>query len=131
MSAPVPRELLLVMAESDNGNVLVTFDLGEPWGLDVPAEWFTYGLAVTGADGVLLKHFGVRISPTETKAFVFDFPSTTQANYSASHVQGRGTSLVVRFTDATLGAGAEGSFTGFATVEGEDVAIDVPAQLLP
>lgn len=130
MSPRIPRELLAVHVSVDGGTITATFTLGEPFELEQPAEWYTYGLALTGADGALVKHFGVRFSPTETKAYIFEFQSATQANYDATHVDDRGASLVVRFPDSSLGVDAIGSVTGFATVEGEDVAADVPVQLL-
>ncbi|PPG40996.1 hypothetical protein [Rathayibacter sp. AY2B5] len=77
-----------------------------------------------------MKHFGVRLSEQETKAFVFEFESATQANYDVTHVTDRGASLVARFPDSSLGVDAIGTVTGFATIEGEDVAAGVPAQLL-
>jgi len=130
MTAPVPRELLNVLVDVDPAGVTATFDLGGPFDLDVPADWFTYGLEVVATDTGQLRHFGVRISPTETKAFVFDFESATQANYDASHITDRGTSIVARFPDASLHADTVRSLKGFGTIEGEDVSAEVPAQLL-
>jgi hypothetical protein len=130
MSTPEPRELLLVLVEADSDTITATFDLGAPLPHDAPTEWFTYGLTLMGSEGGPVKQFGVRFSPTETKAFIFDFASTTQANYEASHVDDRGSSVVVRFVDAALGVDSIGSLSGFGTVEGKDVAVDVPVQLL-
>lgn len=70
------------------------------------------------------------VLPTETKAFIFEFESATQANYDAAFVDDRGSSVVVKFVDAALGVDSIGSLTGFATVEGEDVSIGVPVQIL-
>lgn len=130
MTVSAPRELLNVLVGVDADSVTATFDLGEPFDLDVPADWFTYVLEVIAAASGQLRHFGVRISPTETKAFVFDFESGTQANYDASHVTDRGTSVVVRFTDASLHVDDVRSLKAVGTIEGEDVSVDVPAQIL-
>ncbi|PPH95176.1 hypothetical protein C5C95_16935 [Rathayibacter sp. AY1B7] len=130
MSIPTPRELLAVHVAVDPSGITATFTLGDPIGPGQPAEWFTYGIELTGADGALVKHFGVRLSDKETKAFVFEFESATQANYDATHVTDRGASLVARFPDSSLGVGTIRSVTGFATIEGEDVAAGVPVQLL-
>jgi hypothetical protein len=77
-----------------------------------------------------VKHFGVRPSEQETKAFAFEFESATQANYDATHVTDRGASLVARFLDSSLGVDAIGAVTEFTTIDGEDVAADVTVQLL-
>jgi hypothetical protein len=77
-----------------------------------------------------LKHFAVRFSPTETAAFIFDFSSATQANYDSSHVEDAGSSVVVRFPDSSLGTDTIGSVTAFGTVNGQDVSVAVPVQLL-
>jgi hypothetical protein len=130
MTTLAPRELVLALVELEDGGVTITFDLGEPFDLDVPADWFTYVLEVSAGKGRLVKHFGVRFSPTETKAFVFDFPSTTQANYDGAHIDNRGTSIVARFPDSTLSVDADGLFSAFGTVEGDDTSVDVPVQLL-
>jgi len=130
MRTPTPRELLAVHVAVDCSGITATFTLGDPIAMREPAEWFTYGLELTGADGALVKHFGVRLSTAGTKAFVFEFESATQANYDASHIEDRGASLVARFPDSSLGVDAIGTATGFATIEGEDVAAGVPVQLL-
>lgn len=72
----------------------------------------------------------MRFSPTETKAFIFDFESATLANYDAAYVDDRGSSVVVEFVDAALGVDSIGSLIGFGTVEGQDISVDVPVQLL-
>lgn len=131
MSAPVPRELLNVLVDVNQaGTITATSDLGDPFPLDLPAEWFTYGVALTDDRGALTKHFVARFSPTETKAFVYEFSNNTQANYDASHVQDHGTSVVASFPDASLGTGRLTSAAGFGTVEGEDVSADIPVQVL-
>ncbi|MBO0984916.1 hypothetical protein [Rathayibacter sp. SD072] len=129
MSTPTPRELIAVHVAVDAAGITATFTLGDPLELPQPAEWFTYGIELTGADSATVKHFGVRISEQETKAFVFEFQSATQANYDATHVTDRGASLVARFPDSSLGVDLIGS-VGFATIEGEDIAAGVPVQLL-
>lgn len=96
---------------------------GGAFDLDVPADWFTYGLEVVAADTGQLRHFGVRFSATEAKAF----ESATQANYDASHVTDRGTSIVARFPDTSLHVDAVRSLKGFGTIEGEVVSAEVPA----
>ncbi|PPG90875.1 hypothetical protein C5C39_09755 [Rathayibacter sp. AY1F3] len=130
MSTPTPRELLAVHVATDPSGITATFTLGDPLELPQPAGWFTYGIELTGADGATVKHFGIRLSQAETKAFVFEFESATQANYDATHVTDRGASLVARFPDSSLGVDAIGSVTGFATIEGEGVATGVTVQLL-
>lgn len=130
VTIPAPRELVLALVEIEHGGVAITFDLGDPFDLDVAADWVTYGLEVTAGQGTLVKHFGVRFSPAETKAFVFDFPSTTQANYDSTHVENRGTSVVARLPDSTLATDADGLLSAFRTIEGDDTSVDVPVQLL-
>ncbi|PWJ61006.1 hypothetical protein B0H03_12112 [Rathayibacter iranicus NCPPB 2253 = VKM Ac-1602] len=46
MSPPTPRELLAVHVAADPSGIVATFTLGAP---RQPAEWFTYGIEVTGA----------------------------------------------------------------------------------
>jgi hypothetical protein len=130
MRTPTPRELLAVHVAVSPTGITATFTLGDSLELPQPTEWFTYGIELTGADGATVKHFGVRLSEDETKALVFEFESSIQANYDATDVTDLGASLVARSPDSSLGADAIGSVTGFATVEGEDVAAGVPIQLL-
>lgn len=87
-------------------------------------------MKVGSAEAGQVQHFAARFSPTETKAFVFDFESSTQANYDSSHVRDRETSVVVRFPDVSFHPATVTLLEGFGTVEGEDVSADVPAQLL-
>ncbi|PPF13689.1 hypothetical protein C5C41_16505 [Rathayibacter sp. AY1E9] len=130
MSTPTPRELLAVHVATDPSGITATFTLGDPLELPQSVGWLTYAIELTGADGATAKHFGVRLSEQETKAFVFEFESATQANYDATHVTDRGASLVARVPDSSLGVDAIGTVTGFATIEGEDVAAGVAVQLL-
>ncbi|MBF4632729.1 hypothetical protein ITJ42_16030, partial [Clavibacter michiganensis subsp. phaseoli] len=125
-----PRELLAVLVDVDERSVAATFHLGDPIEKGAGAESFTYGLAVAGRDGGATKHFAVRLSGDQRSAFVFDFNSNTQANYNGSHVDVHDTSIVVRFPDATLGLHWSGSLTGFSTVEGDDVTVEAPVQVL-
>jgi hypothetical protein len=97
MSIPTPRELLAVLVHTDTRGITATFHLGEEFDPSVGAEWFTYGLAVSGSDRATTKHFIARLSPTERKALVFDFESSTQANYHASHVDVHETSVIAGF----------------------------------
>lgn len=94
------------------------------------AEWFIYGIVFVDQSGARVEHFAVRFEQARTAAYIADFPSATQANYDASHVDDKGTSVVVRFPDSSLGTDAVKSITGFGTVNGEDVSVDVPVQLL-
>ncbi|MDO4070357.1 hypothetical protein QKG08_14985 [Clavibacter michiganensis] len=130
MNTPAPRELLAVLVDVDECSVAATFHLGERIELGAGAEWFTYGLAVAGRDGGATKHFAVRVSGDQRSAFVFDFASNTQANYDGSHVDVHETSVVARFPDATLGLNWAGSLTGFSTIEGDDVTVEAPVQVL-
>lgn len=131
MTTPTrPRELVNVLVDVDANGIVATFDLGDAFPAEPVAEWFTYGIALGDDSGALVKHFAVRFSPTQTAAFIFDFASSTQANYDASHVDDKGTSVVVRFPDSSLGTDAVESITGFGTANGEDVSVDVPVQLL-
>ncbi len=130
MSTPAPRELLAVLVDVDQRSVATTFPLGDRIELGAGAVWFTYGLAIAGRDGSATKHFAVRLSGDQRSAFVFDFDSNTQANYDGSHVDVYDTSVVARFPDTTLGLNWAGSLTGFGTVEGDDVTVDAPVQVL-
>jgi len=124
-----PQELLAVHVAPFKTSVSVTFDLGDPY-LTGPAQWGAYVLAVRSPDGQNRQDFGVRISKTETKAFIFDFDSATQANYDASRVTITPTSISVDFNDATLDRREPRLLTGFSTVEGENVVTNAPVQLL-
>lgn len=130
MPSITPRELINVLVAVEHEGVVATFDLDDPFPALPAAEWFTYGIAVRDDKGALLKHFGVRFSPTQTAAFVFDFPSATQANYDASHIEDGGSGIVVRFPDSSLGLVDAGSVSGFGTVNGTDVSDNVPVQVL-
>ncbi|MBF4622605.1 hypothetical protein [Clavibacter sp. VKM Ac-2542] len=130
MSTPSPRELLAVLVDVDERGVAATFHLGERIELSDGAEWFTYGLAVAGRDGGASKHFAVRLSSDQRSAFVFDFSSNTQANYDGSQVDVLETSVVARFPDASLGLNWAGSLAGFSTIEGDDVTVEAPVQVL-
>jgi len=130
VSTREPRELLAVLVEGDERTVAATVHLGDLIEKGAGAEWFTYGLAVTGRDGGATKHFAVRFSGDQRSAFVFDFDSNTQANYDGSNVDVHETSTVARFPDATLGLNWAGSLSGFSTVEGDDVTVEAPVQVL-
>ncbi|MGA1813095.1 hypothetical protein VH571_11985 [Frondihabitans sp. 4ASC-45] len=130
MSALTPRELVNVLVDVDANGIVATFDLGDPFPAEPVAERFIYGIALVDQSGALVKHFAVRFDHTKAAAYVHDFASATQANYDASHVDDKGTSIVVRFPDSSLGTDAVKSITGFSTVNGEDVSVDVPVQLL-
>jgi hypothetical protein len=129
-STPSPRELLAVLVDVDERGIAATFHLGDRIVLCAGAEWFTYGLAVAGRDGGATKHFAVRLSGDQRSAFVFDFESSTQPNYDGSHVDVHETSIVARFPDATLGLNWAGSLSGFSTIEGDDVTVEAPVQVL-
>ncbi|MFB9285774.1 hypothetical protein ACFPRL_34710 [Pseudoclavibacter helvolus] len=124
-----PRELLAVLVAPDKDSVSVTFDLGDPF-LTGPAEWGTYVLSVQTPDGQNRQHLGVRLSKSETKAFVFDFDSATQANYDASRITITASSISVDFNDTTLDHREPRLLTGFSTIEGNDAVTDAPVQLL-
>jgi hypothetical protein len=127
MTNPTPRELVNVLVEVDaNGTTIATFDLGDPFPSEPVAESFIYDIALVDESGALVKHFAARFSPTQTAAYIFDFASATQANYDSSHVEDAGSSVVVRFPDSSLGTNTLKSITGFGTVNGEDVSVDVP-----
>lgn len=131
MSAPAtPRELVSVLVDVDERSVTVTFDLGDPYDVDVAPDYFMYGLVLVGDAGRVARRFGVKFGPDKTTAHIFDVASTTQSNYDASHVTDRGSSVVVHYVDAPLGVEVIDSVLGFASVEGEDVAVDVPGQIL-
>jgi hypothetical protein len=130
MSTPSPRELLAVLVDVDERGIAATFHLGEPIKQGAGAEWFTYGLAVAGRYGGTSKHFAVRLAGDQRSAFVFDFESSTQANYDGSHVDVHERSVVARFPDASLGLNWAGSLTGFSTIEGDDVTVEAPVQVL-
>jgi hypothetical protein len=130
MTTPKPRELLAVFVDVDERSVAATFHLGDLIEKGAEAEWFTYGLAVAGRDGGATKHFAVRLSGEQRTSFVFDFDSNTQANYDGSHVDVHETSIVARFPDATLGLNWAGSLSGFSTIEGDDVTVEAPVQVL-
>jgi hypothetical protein len=130
MTNLTPRELVNVLVEVDANGIVATFDLGDPFPAELVAEWFTYGIVLVGESGGVVKRFAVRFDQKKAAAYVEDFASATQANYDASHVDDKGTSVVVRFPDSSLGTDAVKSITGFGTVNGEDVSVDVPVQLL-
>lgn len=124
-----PQELLAVLVAPSKTRVAVTFDLGDPY-MTGPAQWGTYVLAVRSPKGQNRQDLGVRISKTETKAYIFDFDSATQANYDASRVTITPTSISLDFNDATLDRREPRLLTGFSTIEGEDIITNAPVQLL-
>ena len=130
MNASVPRELLTVLVDVGTDSVTATFGLGDAYDLDVAPDYFSYGFATVEHDGTPVKRFGVKFGPDKTTAHIYDMTNNTQANYDASHVTDRGTSVVVHFRDASLDTTTVTPLTGFASVEGKDVAIDVPVQVL-
>jgi hypothetical protein len=130
MNSPAPRELLAVLVDVDENGIAATFDLGERIELGSGAEWFTYGLAVAGRDGGAATHFAVRLSGDERRAFVFDFDNNTQTDHDGSHVDVHETSIVARFPAAFLRLDLARSLSGFSTVEGDDVTVEAPVQVL-
>lgn len=127
MNALVPREILIVLVEVGADGVTATFDLGDAYELDVAPDYFSYGFATVEHDGTPVKRFGVKFGPDKTTAHIYDMTNNTQANYNASHVTDRGTSVVVHFRDASLDTTTVAPVTGFALVEG--VAVDVSVQV--
>lgn len=130
MSTLTPRELVNVLVEVDANGIVTTFDLGDPYPAEPVAEWFTYGIVLVGESGGVVKRFAVRFEQAKAAAYIADSPSATQANYDASHVDDKGTSVVVRSPDSSLGTDVVKSITGYGIVNGEDVSADVPVQLL-
>jgi hypothetical protein len=61
---------------------------------------------------------------------VFNFTSNTQANYDGPHIDVHEMSVFARFPDASLGLEWNKSLTGFSTVEGDDVTVEAPVQVL-
>lgn len=130
MTNLTPRELVNVLVEVDANGIVATFDLGDPFPAEPVPEWFTYGIVLVGESGGVVKRFAVRFEQAKTAAYIADSPSATQANYDASHVDDKGTSVVVRFPDSSLGTDVVKSITGYGMVNGQDVSADVPVQLL-
>ncbi|RII95656.1 hypothetical protein DZF95_00250 [Clavibacter michiganensis] len=130
MSTPSPRELLAVLVDVDERGIATTFHLGDLIEHGNGAESFTYGLAVASWGGGTAKHFAVRLSGNQRHAFSFDFKNSTHTNYDRSHVDVYETSVVARFPDASLGLNWAGSLTGFSTIDGDDVTVEAPVQVL-
>lgn len=123
----LPHQVTSVLVEEDNGNVTVTWGLGEVAASQY--EYFGYAVHYYGPDGNGGKRFGVRFQEKAT-AYVWDHASSTQANYAADSVTATAESIVVRYRDADLGLKEIGMIAAFSHVDGHDQQVDLPVSLL-
>lgn len=123
----LPRAVTSVLVEEADGVVIVTWDLGEV--LAESAEYFGYGVDYYGLDGNGGKRFGVRFG-SEVTAHVFDWASSTQANYDADCVTVEPDSIVVRYRDAGIDLERVGTIKAFSHVNGADAQTELPVVLL-
>lgn len=126
-AALTPRHLTSVVMEEGDGHVIVTFGLGAEL---TAGEYFGYAVDCYGTDGNGGKRFGVRLSPTEVKAYVFDWQSATQANYEADSVQITDDTIVATYRDASIGLDQVGTIKAFSHMGSDDADTDVPVTLL-
>lgn len=125
--ALAPRHLTSVVMEEGDGQVIVTFGLGDELTAN---EYFGYAVDYYGVDGNGGKRFGVRLSPTEVKAYVFDWASATQANYEADAVQIGDDAIVATYRDASIGLDQVGTIKAFSHMGSDDADTDIPVTLL-
>jgi hypothetical protein len=122
------HELVKALVEVDADLITVTFALGDP--ADRPVEWATYGADIYGPDGNGGKRFGVWLSDDKTSAHIFDFSSATQSNYDGSFVEVSGSSIVVRYRDASLGVPLGGTGRAYFAINGQDVNTNMPVTVI-
>ncbi|WP_148067729.1 hypothetical protein [Curtobacterium sp. PhB172] len=125
--ALTPRHLTSVVMEEGDGQVIVTFGLGTEL---TASEYFGYAVDYYGTDGNGGKRFGVRLSPTEVKAYVFDWEPATQANYAADTVHVTDEAIVATYRDASIGVDEVGTIKAFSHMGSDDADTDVPVTLL-
>ncbi|WP_123939234.1 hypothetical protein [Curtobacterium sp. PhB137] len=125
--ALTPRHLTSVVMEEGDGQVIVTFGLGAEL---TAGEYFGYAVDYYGTDGNGGKRFGVRLSPTEVKAYVFDWESATQANYAADTVHVTDEAIVATYRDASIGVDEVGTIKAFSHMGSDDADTDVAVTLL-
>lgn len=113
--------------EETDGVVTVTWGLGEP--ASGPVEYFGYAVNYHGPDGNGGKRFGVRFHEKVT-AYVFDYVSATQANYTDHAVEIGDDRIVVTYNDATIGMPEIGTIAAFSHSSDEELQLDLPVALL-
>ncbi|WP_426183480.1 hypothetical protein [Microbacterium sp. TWP3-1-2b2] len=123
----LPRFVTSVLIEERDGSVTVTWGLGEVIPGDV--EYFGYGVDYHGVDGNGGKRYGVRFHETAS-AHVFEWASSTQANYDATNVRPLESGLVVFYPDASIGLDDVGALHAFSHLNGQDVQTDFPVTLI-
>jgi len=128
MSSLLPRIVTSVLVEEGDGWVAVTWGLGDPAGVG-PIEYFGYGVDYYGPDGNGGKRFGVRFHETAS-AHIFDWTSSTQANYESDSITFGQDSIVVHYRDASIGLPEVGTIQAFSHVNGTDLQSALPVTLM-
>ncbi|TCL79536.1 MULTISPECIES: hypothetical protein [unclassified Rathayibacter] len=131
MRAQGPRELLGVWVEILADDVAVMFELGERLPMQQPNGWFSYGLRVSNERGTFVQYFIARISAHETTAYTFEFATGTHVYYDPTRIKDRNSTLLAHFPGAALDLAQGGTITGFAVIDGNDVAENIRTHLLP
>lgn len=126
-----PRELLGVWVEVIGADVAVMFELGDRLPMEQPDGWFSYGLRVSNARGTFVKYFIARISHDEATAYTFEFATGAHTYYDPNRIEYRDSILLARFPDSTLDLAPSGSITGFAVIDGNNIAENIPTHVLP
>jgi len=128
MTAVLPRLVTSVLVEEGEGWVSVTWGLGEAAAVD-DVDYFGYGVDYYGTDGNGGKRFGVRFGG-QASAHVFEWSSSTQANYEAESVTITEDAIVVHYRDAEIGLPAVGTIQAFSHVNGIDLQVGLPVTLM-
>lgn len=123
----VPRYLTSVLVEEHNGSVTLHLGLGEV--IPGPVEYFGYGVDYYGIDGNVGKRYGVRFAEVAS-AHVFEWSSSTQANYTDASVTPIQDALIVFYPDASIGLDEVGTIKAFSHVNGQDVQTELPVTLI-
>lgn len=123
----LPRFVTSVFVEEHDGKVTVTWGLGELIPGDV--EYFGYGVDYYGMDGNGGKRYDVQFHE-KVSAHVFDWTSSTQANYDSTNVTPIESGLVVSYPDANIGLDKVGMIRAFSHINGQDLQTDLPVTLV-
>ena len=123
-----PRQTTSVLVEELADSVVVTWGLGEPAGV---AHYWGGEVFYYAPDGNGGKRFSVEFfADTGTTAHVWDNASTTQANYTADHVEVTEKAIIARYPDAGLGIAEIGAIAAYSHINGVDHQRDLPVSLL-
>jgi len=89
-----------------------------------------YGIALSGDDGMVRRHFTVELGADKVRAFIHDVHTGSRAEFDASHVEVLPAMVSTRFPHEVLGASCIDSLTAFSVIDGIDVETAVDVALL-